>query len=83
MRRAGGDLCGWGQRDRNPTRPHAPGSVHGLLTAVRQSTGDKRFTFYRCACGVEVHRRHCDVDKATRRGSVSACSTACPARKSA
>lgn len=82
MRRAGGDLLGWGQRDRNPTKPHAPGSVHGLLTAERQSTGDKRFTFYRCACGSQVLRMHRNVERMTREGAVQACSKGCPARKS-
>lgn len=81
MRRSGGDLSGWSQRDRNPTKPHAPDSVHGLLTAERQSEADKRFTFYRCACGAEVRRKHADVDKSARRGCLQACAPRCPARK--
>ncbi len=80
MRRGGGDLAAWDQTHRNPTKPRAPGSVHGLLTAERQSTADTRFTFYRCACGAEVRRKHCDVDKSVRRGSAPACSTRCRAR---
>jgi hypothetical protein len=72
---------GWGRQRCNPTKPHEPGSVHGHLTAERQSTVDKRYTFYRCACGSEVRRKHSDVDKATRAGSVQACSRMCPARK--
>ncbi len=80
MRRGGGDLRGLGQHPRNPTKPHAPGSQHGLLTAVRQSEADGRFTFYRCACGAEVRRKHCDVDKSTRRGCVQACSGKCSSR---
>ena len=68
-----GDLRGWGQRHRNPTVPLEPGTEIGWLTAVKQSTGDKRYTLFVCRCGEPVIRMHADVREGAARGAVPAC----------
>lgn len=81
MRIPGGYGKGWGGKNRNPTRPHKPGSVHGLLTAVRQNQANERMTHYVCACGNELLREHSTVDRSVRNGLTPACSNGCKARK--
>lgn len=73
MRRGGGDLRGLGQKPRNPTVPLEPGAELGWLTAVKQSSGDARYTVFRCRCGNGVVRMHADVREGVAKGAVPAC----------
>jgi len=73
MRPAFGDLRGINQRDRNPAIKLEPGHEYGWLTAVKRSSGDKRFFVLRCRCGAQEIRQACKVLAGLKRGHVPAC----------